>query len=110
MSYDFEMFIDTGGQELRALAGYDNLNYTYNVSPMFCKAFGPNGIHVLAEQKGKKCIPKIIKAIKDMKKNSKAYKELNPANGWGCYEGALVTLKTLLKWCVENPKATLVIQ
>ena len=42
-----------------------------------------------------------------MQNNPDIYTALNPANGWGNYEGALTFLAGLLEACRRHPKATL---
>jgi len=104
MSYDFAL--EMGGIEVFC---YD-LNYTWNVAPMYQIAFNcKEGINCLNEKKCNKIKPIITKTIEDMKQNKQKYVKLNPENGWGDYEGALNVLEELKKWCEECPTATLMI-
>ena len=77
-------------------------NITYNISPMYRKAFGGDGINDLNEILAEKAIPKIVKAIDEMANNKTEYEKLNPANGYGSYNGALSVLQKLLSACAGH--------
>jgi len=105
MSYDFNMKIDTGSGKMFYL--YEDINYTYNVSAMYRKAFQDDeGINILHRMKGIDCIPLIESAINSMQIDADNYRLMNPPNGWGNYEGALNVLVKILEWCKESPCAT----
>jgi hypothetical protein len=73
-----------------------DINYTFNVSPMFRLALGGDGIKQLNNLSRDECIELLQDGIKHMEQNPEIYKKLNPENGWGDYEGALdVLVKTL---------------
>lgn len=105
MSYDFALEIDTGGQMPATVA--DCGNCTYNVAPMFYKALGEGGINKLHGEEAWKVIPKLEHAIEHMEAHAADYRELNPPNGWGNYDGALEYLRGILKACKEHPKCTI---
>lgn len=102
MSYDFGMRVDLGN-------GWKHLdywkNYTYNVSPMFRKAFGEKGINFIDGKTGEECLIKLLSGLANMENNKKEYEAMNPDNGWGCYDGAKEVIETLIKWAKEAPKA-----
>lgn len=101
MSWDFWLE-STDGDEL---AGYD-ANYTYNVSPMYYKAFaGDEGIRGLDGCKCELAETILINAIEYMEQNKDEMIFLNPSNGWGDYWGALALLKKLQNWCISKPHA-----
>lgn len=105
MSWDFSMVA-----KLRADGGFVGLsgcdaNYTYNVSPMYYSAFGGDGIRTLNEMKGIDAAPLISAAIRKMIANAMEYRAMEPANGWGSYDGALELLYQLQSWCIEFPEA-----
>jgi hypothetical protein len=102
MSYDFGMKADLGNGDIYL---WYNHNYTYNVSSMFYKAFGEEGIKFIENKTGKECLQKLRKGLKEMQDNKKIYEALNPDNGWGNYEGAIEVIETLIKWALESPKA-----
>ena len=105
MSWSFYMEIDTGGPEPGTVTG--DLNCTYNVSPMFYKALPfDDGIRGIEGLRGEEALEPLRGGVKAMEDNPDEYKAMNPENGWGSYEGALDTLRELVKWCVEHPKAT----
>jgi len=79
-------------------------NYTYNVSSMYYEALGM----MLSDLNGKYAydiIPIIAKGLADMANNPDKYKAMNPANGWGNYDGALNYLGKLLNECLNHPEA-----
>lgn len=82
-----------------------DINYTFNVAPMFQLALGKGGIKQLNELSREKCIKLLKIGIKDMKEKPEIYKKLNPKNGWGNYEGALTTLIKILDTLEENHNA-----
>ena len=102
MSYDFGMHTDLGNGKIHL--SY-NKNYTYNVSPMFCEAFGNNGINFIEEKTGKECLVKLKQGLSDMKNNKEKYEVMNPDSGWGCYDGAVEVIEILIKWAKEAPSA-----
>ena len=103
MSWDVSLMIDTGDKELVEVV--DLGNYTYNVSPMYYKAFErKGGFRSLDGMRVKKAIPILERAIQRMKDDPKQYKKMNPENGWGDYEGALEYLMDILDGCKKHPK------
>ena len=74
-----------------------DINYTFNVSPMFRLALGKSGIKQLNDLNREECIELLQGGIKDMEENPETYKKLNPENGWGNYEGALDVLVKILE-------------
>ena len=103
MSWDFGMEVDVGGKEPATLK-YDR-NYTYNVSPMFYEAMGGDGIASIEGKTGEEAAPLLSQAIKAMVEEPEKYKAMNPANGWGDYDGALELLRDLRSWGLESPLA-----
>lgn len=109
MGWDFGMWADVGGEERGYLDGYDR-NYTFNVSPMFFRALAGTeiaeaGLRGLDGKLGSECAPLLTVMIERMEASPDAFKELNPPNGWGSYDGALHLLRELRRWCAEAPKA-----
>jgi len=103
MSWDFSMYVDNndGPGEL----DYD-ANYTYNVAPMFVRAFqDDDGIRILHGVKGRVCRALLKIAITNMEDSPEAYEAMNPKNGWGDYAGALALLRQLLDWSTRAPGA-----
>ena len=104
MSYDIELVIDTGGA--RPAAVTECQSPTYNLGPMFSLALGGNIREVLHGRQAFDVIPLLDKATAAMRRAPAKFKKLNPANGWGSYEGALESLCWLLEACKEHPLAT----
>ena len=82
-----------------------DINYTFNVAPMFQLALGKGGIKQLNELNREEAIKLLKVGIKDMEENPEIYKKLNPENGWGNYEGALNTLIKIFNSLEENHNA-----
>lgn len=104
MSYDIYLEIDTGAEYPATVV--DCGNYTSNVSGMWKKALGER----LAEFDGRNAgesVPLLDAGIKAMSSSPDEYREMNPANGWGSYEGALTYLVDLRSYCAEHPKTTI---
>lgn len=107
MSWAFRMYAKVGEDgELIALEGFE-ANYTYNVAPMFFKAFeSKEGIRLLDGKEGKVALKLIENALEKME-NEEEYRFLDPSNHWGSYEGAIGLLKTLRAWCHRAPLAVI---
>lgn len=108
MSWDFDIKAKTS-DEGWLYAGYE-AGYTYNVAPMYAKAFGEVdgksfGIRDLHEMQCIKAAPLISHAITQMMENPEEFRAMNPPNGWGNYDGALEVLRKLYGWGVEHPLA-----
>ncbi len=106
MSYDVHFEIDTGGTE-PAIVGNDNLNNTYNCSPMFRRALGGNGINDLNGKIASDVLPTLRVAVSHMAANPEIYTPMNPANGWGDYPTARKFLEDILLSAAAHPKATI---
>ncbi len=105
MSLDIylEMTLDTGNVDY-CVTLFD-ANITHNVAPMWIEA----GVYdALYESDGKYAgdISEIlINGLIDMKRYPEKYRAMNPANGWGNYEGALKFLDGIATACMHYPKA-----
>ena len=90
---------------------HGDIKYTYNVGGMYREAFKPQegGVDQLHEMDCNEASKHLQRAIDAMKADPDKYKVMNPANGWGDYEGAMRTLNDLLVLCQEHPEGTVVI-
>lgn len=78
-------------------------NVTYNLADMYYKCIDKEqGFKKLNGMNCKEALPIIYHAISDMLNNADEYKKLNPKNGWGSYEGLLVTLQEMRNCCENN--------
>jgi hypothetical protein len=101
VSYDVYLEIDTGAECMATVA--DIGNYTANVSPMWTRALG----EPLADLHGRTAggvVEQLDRAIAAMQAAPGEYEAMNPANGWGRFEGALNYLRDLRAACAEHPK------
>ena len=78
-------------------------NYTFNVSRMYQLAFNNSlGIKLLNEMSVQDARVILAEAIDYMYSHKEELEKLNPANGWGDYNGALEVLVELYTICVNN--------
>lgn len=106
MSYDIYLEIDTGGPEPATV--YEIGNYTSNVARMWAKALG----YRLADLHGKgaaESLPELERGVAAMESDPDGYRDMNPANGWGDYDGALDYLRQLRDGCARHPRTTIYI-
>lgn len=110
MSYDvsLHMKIDTGGPELVNYCAADIGNYTSNVSRMWNEALGLPLADLDGETAGDHAT-RLRLAVDDMTFRVGHYQAMNPANGWGSYDGALDYLTRLRDACIAHPKAVIYI-
>lgn len=105
MSYDIYLDIDTGAGEPQTVAEVGN--YTSNVSPMWRQALGGK---LLREYHGAPCSEAagpLAEAVKRMEAEPEKYREMEPGNGWGDYEGALAYLRRLAEMSAEHSKCVI---
>lgn len=80
-------------------------NLTYNLSPMLWAAGMPPWKEFIGMRAGD--AGSIWQAVVDeLQDDPDKYKELNPANGWGDYDGAVEVLTALAAACMQHPDAT----
>lgn len=104
MSYDIYLEIDTGAEDLTTVV--DIGNYTSNVSPMWTRALG-RPLFELHGMAAVEAVPLLDAGIASMQADPDGFRELNPANGWGRFEGALGYLEELRAGCVAHPKTVI---
>lgn len=107
MSYDVWMEVDLGGEEPARLDDLDWWNYTSNVAPMWCLAMPETeGLAGMAGMQAGEAAVVLARGIGCMETDPDAYRALNPANGWGDFDGQLTRLKDLLIAFRAQPRAT----
>lgn len=82
----------------------EHYNYTYNVSRMWYAVY-PDAKNMvdIDGMTGDEALPKILAAIKYMNANKDDLEAINPANGWGNYDGFLDFLIQVSAACLKNP-------
>jgi hypothetical protein len=50
-------------------------------------------------------IDPLTTGLKLLKSDPERFREFDPANGWGCYEGLIRFVEAYLEACIENPDA-----
>jgi hypothetical protein len=106
MSYDIDL-IDPADDSNR----YEVGNYTSNTSPMWRHAFAQSGAPNtgLADLNGlpaQAAADLLAPAIAHMATHPEQYEAMEPSNGWGDYEGALVFMVRFLQQCRYHPGFT----
>lgn len=104
MSYDVYLMIDTGAPEDEWPTAIEIGNYTSNVSGMWRKALGGISLREFHHVNAAEAAPKLAAAVTEMEADPDAYREMEPSNGWGDYEGALAYLRRLAEACAKHPK------
>lgn len=106
MSYDIWMEIDTGGKEPASLT--DTINPTYNLGPIFRHALSDSrGLYAFDKSLGRTCTNLIMTGLQRLHDEIDECRKLEPDNGWGSVQDAVTTLRSIKRWCEENPLATL---
>lgn len=106
MSWDFGMEVDVGGTSRVELTNHEN--YTYNVSPMYSAALLGTGLGGISDIRGRRArdvYGALLRAYDVMAGDPARFEAMNPKNGWGSYEGALLVLRNLIQWAEAAPDA-----
>jgi len=101
VSYDIYLEVDTGAEDLATVVEIGN--YTSNVAGMWARALGRR-LYELGGMNAADALPLLEAAVCAMRADPDGYRELDPANGWGRYEGALEYLDRLRGACARHPK------
>lgn len=81
-----------------------NINYTYNVSPMWYKIYPDDkGMIYIDGMTGREAYEKLNHARDRLINNKDEFKKLEPANGWGTYEGFIDLLSKAIYFSTEYP-------
>ena len=82
-------------------------NYTSNVSGMWHKALGGISLGTLLDPEpvAETLVEPLNRAIGEMMESPEVFRQMNPPNGWGDYEGALEFLVWIRDRCMMWPKA-----
>ena len=83
-------------------------SYTYNIQPMFRRATGQS-LSNLSGMKASDAQQVLQAALDKMQADPQAYRALNPANGWGHYNGFVTYLSRAIRACRLNPDADFVV-
>lgn len=104
MSYDVYLEIDTGAPEDDWPTAVEIGNYTSNVAPMWAHALNGVRLRDFHHAPCSEAAGPLAEAVKRMEADPATYREMNPPNGWGDYEGALHYLRRLAEACATHPK------
>jgi hypothetical protein len=104
MSLDVTLYYVNDSHEVEVF----NRNITHNLNKMAMELgayeylWRPEEVNI---DKASKLIPHLEKCLVELTSNPDKYKEFNPKNGWGTYEGLIVFIKEYLDACIEYPNA-----
>lgn len=76
---------------------------TYNLGAMFKEALGGRRLKELDGMECENALPLLLEAVVEMRADPARFKEFNPPNGWGDYEGALRFLEDFSVLCRRYP-------
>ena len=106
MSYDIRFAVKVAGTDKDVYAVIGEPEYsspTYNVGKIFRKSmdwdYEQSKWYPMNE-----VIPKVERGIHELQFNEKAYKYLEPDNGWGSVSTALKALQSILDWFTDDWK------
>lgn len=80
-------------------------NYTHNVTPMWRLAGVYQALYWSDGERAGTLVPVLSRGCRAMRDNIAAYRALNPSNGWGDADRALVFLGRVTAACKRHPKA-----
>ena len=86
--------------------GGESFNYTYNVADMWYAAIPETGIRTHYGMNGREAIKPLEKIINYMLEHEDELRKIEPDNGWGSYEGALVFVSHLIGASLRNLEET----
>ena len=104
MSYDIRFGVKVAGtdEDIFAVIGEpERSSPTYNNRDIFVKSMGWD-YHQGEWYKLTDVIPYIERGIHELQFNKKAYKDLEPDNGWGGIESSLEALQSIMKWITQD--------
>ena len=109
MSLDFYLTktLDLGGEEPYVVEIF-HANITHNLTDMAHEA-GIYGCLWRPEEfdltQAKQLIEPLTKGLEELEKHPEKYKQYNPENGWGSYEGLVKFVRKVLAACEQYPLA-----
>ena len=104
MSLDFYLMVpdETAPDGQRYVFGE---NATHNLTPMWREACVYDALYMSDGRPAWSQIATLMLGVLTMIVYPDTFKALEPANGWGNYEGALEFLQNVCQACVSNPEA-----
>lgn len=105
MSYDVYVGCHSCGADLIRPHGHNNL--TSNLAEMWNQAGAP--LRDMGGMLASDAIPKLQRAIDNLKNYPEEYQRYTPSNGWGTYEQAVQFLESIRDACARDLEATLTV-
>lgn len=108
MSLDIGAVADLGGSEPVDLCFY--WNYTHNVNPMWRDLFGVTLGELLTRfPNAGESLPILRMGLRRFASEPEHFERMNPENGWGSHDTAVVALRRLVEFASTRPAATWVV-
>ena len=104
MSWDIEMVTDPCESCGRGEETVFDRNLTWNLTPMH-RAVGIDW-RKLREMSADQAKETILDAVRQLKEDPERFKDMNPKNGWGSYDGLVDLLQEMLGTWKRYPTAT----
>ncbi|WP_395443608.1 hypothetical protein [Caulobacter sp. UC70_42] len=105
MSYDVYLDIDAGGPEPVTLSILE-ANMTWNLRPMFAEVNNGDGPQEWDGKLARDVAEILVKTLDAFNREPAKFRAMNPANGWGDFDGARQFAMTVLDACHAAPNAT----
>lgn len=104
MSYDVYLVADLGGPEK---VGLDLLsaNMTWNLRPMFADVNNGDGPQEWDGKRAGDVAEILTRTLTAFDADPDRFRAMNPANGWGSFEGAKEFAQEVLSACLMAPNA-----
>lgn len=103
MSADIWLVIDTGGSEKARLTD-PSIHVTYNLSKMLKEAGYPGHNEIMGAPAGE--AGGVLQGVLDrLEANPEHFRQFNPPNGWGTYDGAVSFIRRFRDECARHPQA-----
>jgi hypothetical protein len=80
-------------------------NITHNLAPMWSEAGVYDALYNSKGKKASEIIDVLHQGLIDMENYPDKYKKMNPDNGWGDYDQALIFLRFLCESCKDYPNS-----
>ena len=103
MSWGVDLVIDHDDGYSTVIEVVDG--HTYNLTPMWRKAVGIETTSDFDGQRASDLAPRLMLGLVDAWSKPAEYRELDPQNGWGDYDGFVKILARFTSLCLQHPKA-----
>lgn len=100
MSWDVALVEKQSGDQIT-----ETINYTHNCNQMVREAGMPEWPYKVHGWSARKLRRRLDVVLAELRANPEKYRAMNPANGWGDYDGLRSQLARLRSDCRDHPRA-----